>query len=136
MNERLDLARRLGYHSRFLREVARSSGEVDVAWNLADLKRSLQFISEHGAGAHSTTAKAAAAIFLRTEDSDTRRFCLDGLSRMTNPRARTELLRLSQLRDLDQGGKDLIISYLNAPVPTATPIASTNQKPISNRVDQ
>ena len=136
MNERLDLARRLGYHSRFLREVARSSGEVDVAWNLADLKRSLQFISEHGAGADSTTAKAAAAIFLRTEDSDTRRFCLDSLSRMTNPRARTELLRLSQLRDLDQGGKDLIISYLNAPVPTATPIASTNQKPISNRVDQ
>jgi len=136
MNERLDLARRLGYHSRFLREVARSSGEVDVAWNLADLKRSLQFISDHGAGADSTTAKAAAAIFLRTEDSDTRRFCLDSLSRMTNPRARTELLRLSQLRNLDQVGKDLIISYSNVPVPTPTPIASTNQKPISNRVDQ
>ncbi|HBB88658.1 MAG TPA: hypothetical protein DC047_13695 [Blastocatellia bacterium] len=135
MSERLDLARRLDYHSRFLREVARSTGQVDVAWNLADIKRSLQFISEHGAGAGSTTAKAAAAIFPRTEDPDTRRFCLDSLGRMTNPTAKTELLRLSQLRNLDQAGKDLIISYLNAP-PPIPPIASTNQKPISTRVDQ
>jgi hypothetical protein len=136
MSERLDLARRLGYHSRFLREVARSTGQVDVTWNLADINQSLQFISEHGAGAGSTTAKAAAAIFLRTEDSDTRRACLDSLSRMTNPRAKTELLRLSQLGDIDQARKDLIISYLNGPPPTPTPIASTNQKPISTRVDQ
>ncbi|MBA2704774.1 MAG: hypothetical protein H0U60_13095 [Blastocatellia bacterium] len=136
MTERLDLARRLGYHSRFLRDVARSIGQVDVAWNLADIKQSLQFISEHGAGADSTTAKAAAAIFLRTADSDTRRSCLDSLSRMTNPRAKSELLRLSQLRDVDQARKDLIISYLNGPPPTPTPIASTNPKPISARVDQ
>lgn len=134
--ERLDLARRLGYHSRFLQEVARSTGQVDVAWNLADIKASLQFISAHGAGANSTTAKAAADIFLRTEDSDTRRFCLDSLARMTNPRAKSELLRLSQLPDLDQPGKDLIISYVNALSPTPVPIASANQKPNSSRVDQ
>lgn len=135
MSERLDLSRRLGYHSSFLREVARSTGQVDVAWNLADIQRSLQFISEHGAGAGSNTAKASAAIFLRTEDQDTRRFCLDSLGRMTNPTAKTELLRLSQLQNLDQAGKDLIISYLNARTPIP-PIASTNQKPISTRVDQ
>jgi hypothetical protein len=135
MPKKLDLARRLGYHSRFLREVAKSTGQVDVAWNLDDIKRSLQFISEHGASADAKTAKAAAGIFLRTEDSDTRRFCLDSLSRMTNPRAKTELLRLSQLRDLDQAGKDLIIAYSNVPLPTPTPIASTNQKPTSSRVD-
>ncbi|MEP6742415.1 MAG: hypothetical protein ABJB61_07940 [bacterium] len=136
MTTKLDVARRLDYHSRFLREVARSTGQVDVAWNLADINRSLQFISEHGAGAGSTTAKAAAAIFLRSEDPDTRRFCLDSLAGMTNPRAQSELLRLSQLRDLDQVGKDLIISFLHASPPTVVPIASTNQKPTSSRVDQ
>jgi hypothetical protein len=135
MTERLDIARRLGYHSSFLREVARSTGQVDVAWNLAEIKQSLQFIAEHGAGAGSNTAKAAAAIFQRTEDPDTRRFCLDSLGRMTNPRAKTELMRLSQLENLDKAGKDLIISYLNAPPPPPA-IASTNQKPISSRVDQ
>jgi hypothetical protein len=136
MPEKLDLARRLGHHSRFLREVAKSAGQLDVAWSLADIKRSLQFISEHGAAADSSTAKAAAAIFLRTEDSDTRRFCLDSLARMTNAKAKTELLRLSQLRNLDQAGKDLIISYLNTLPPTPVPIASSNQKPTSSRVDQ
>ena len=135
MPEKLDLARRLDYHSRFLREVARSAGQVDVAWNLADIKRSLQFISEHGAAADSATAKASAAIFLRTEDSDTRRFCLASLSRMTNAKAKTELLRLSQLKDLDQPGKDLIISHLNG-FPQTPPIASSGQKPNSSRVDQ
>jgi hypothetical protein len=133
--EKLDLARRLEYHSRFLREVARSTGQIDVAWNLADIKRSLQFISEHGAAAESSTAKAASAIFLRTEDSDTRRFCLESLGRMTNTKAKTELLRLSQLRDLDQAGKDLLISYLDTLQPTPVPIASSNQKPTSSRVD-
>lgn len=134
MPDKLDLARRLGYHSHFLREVARSAGQVDVAWNLADIKRSLQFISEHGAAANESTAKAAAGIFLRTEDSDTRRFCLDSLGRMTNAKAKTELLRLSQLPSLDQAGKDLIISYLHSLPPTPVPIASSNHK--SSRVDQ
>jgi hypothetical protein len=137
MSDRLDLARRLDYHSKFLREVASSTGQVDVAWNLADVQQSLQFLSEHGAGAGSNTAKAAAGIFLRTEDPETRRFCLASLGRMTNPRARTELLRLSQLQNLDQAGKDLIISYLNTNSPSPIPpIASTNQKPISTRVNQ
>jgi len=54
---------------------------------------------------------------------------------MTNTKAKTELLRLSQLRDLDQSGKDLIISYLNTSPPTPVPFASANQKPTSNRVD-
>jgi hypothetical protein len=137
MSDRLDLARRLDYHSKFLREVARSTGQVDVPWNLADINQSLQFLSEHGAGAGSNTAKAAAGIFLRTQDPETRRFCLASLGRMTNPRARTELLRLSQLQNLDQAGKDLIISYLNTNTPSPIPpIASTNQRPISTRVDQ
>lgn len=137
MSDRLDLARRLDYHSKFLREVARSTGQVDVAWNLADINQSLQFLSEHGAGAGSNTAKAAAGIFLRTQDLETRRFCLASLGRMTNPRARTELLRLSQLQNLDQAGKTLIISYLNTNTPSPIPpIASTNQRPISTRVNQ
>src|SRR6185436_4975801 len=46
LEERLDIARRLGYHTRFLREVANSSPQVDVTWNLSEVKRSLQFIVE------------------------------------------------------------------------------------------
>ncbi|HKP45248.1 MAG TPA: hypothetical protein VJT50_01495 [Pyrinomonadaceae bacterium] len=136
MPEQLDVARRLNYHIRFLKEVAKSSPQIEVVWNLSDVKRSLQFISEHGAKADSGTAKAAAAIFLRTQDADTRRSCLDSLVRMTNPKARSELVRLSQLQALDQAAKDMVISYLNSPPPATVPIASSNQKPTSSRVDQ
>jgi hypothetical protein len=61
------------------------------------------------------SASAAAKIFVRTQDEETRRFCLEGLSRMSNKKAKSELIRLSQLKDLDQAGKDLVISYLKTP---------------------
>lgn len=133
---RIDVARRLAYHTRFLREVAKSSPQIDVVWNLDEVKHSLQFIVDHATNADAKTATAAATIFLRTQDGETRRFCLDGLSRMTNPRARGELLRLSQQKDLDQGGKDLIISYLKTPRQPTEPLAASSEKSNSTRVDQ
>ena len=136
LEERLDVARRLSYHTRFLREVAKSSSQVDVTWDLADVKRSLQFIVDHPTAADSKTASATANIFLRTLDEETRRFCLESLSRMTNPKAKRELIRISQLEDLDPAGKDLIASFLKTPQPATQPLAASSQKSNPSRVDQ
>jgi hypothetical protein len=136
MEARIDVARRLAYHTRFLREVAKSSQQIDVVWDLNEVKRSLQFIVDHAADADGKLATAAAKIFLRTQDDETRRFCLAGLSRMTNPKARSELLRLSQQKDLDQSGKDLIISYLKTPRQPIERIAASDDKSTVTKVDQ
>jgi hypothetical protein len=136
MEARIDLARRLAYHTRFLREVAKSSPQIDVAWNLSDVRHSLEFIVDHAAEADAKMAVATAKIFLRTQDEETRRYCLESLSRMTNAKARSELLRLSALKDLDQAGKDLLISYLKTPRPATEPLAATGDKSNSGRVDQ
>lgn len=112
---RLDISRRLGYHTRFLRQVAQSSPQIDVVWNLDDVKRSLRFIAEHGSEADSRAISATAKIFARTEDNETRRTCLESLSRIDNPKARKELIRISQNIDLDPAWKQLITSYLQDP---------------------
>ena len=137
MTARIDVARRLAYHTRFLREVARSSPQIDVTWDLVQVNRSLRFLADHATAADSKSAAAAATIFLRTRDSQTRRNCLDSLSRMTTPKAKTELLRLSQHKDLDQAGRDLLISFLAQPTPQQPgPLAVSNDKSNRGRVDQ
>lgn len=136
MEARIDFARRLTYHTRFLSEVAKSSPQIDVVWNLDEVKHSLQFIVDHAADADAKIATASANIYLRTRDEETRRFCLEGLSRMTNPKARSELLRLSQHKDLDQPGKDLVISYLKTPRQPVGPIVASGEKATGARVDQ
>ena len=136
LDARLDVARRFSYHTRFLREVAKSSPQIDVTWNLAEVKHSLQFIVDHASEADSASASAAAIIFLRTQDDETRRFCLESLTRMTNPKAKAELQRLSQRTDLDQAGKDLLTSYLKAPRRPTEPIAVSSEKSSGTRVDQ
>ncbi len=128
LEAKLDVARRFAYHTRFLREVAKSSLQIDVTWNLSEVKRSLQFIVDHAQEADAKSARAAAIIFLRTQDHETRRFCLESLTRITNPEAKTELLRLSGLRDLDQAGKDLLISYLTTPREPTRPVVVSSDK--------
>jgi len=112
---RLDISRRLDYHTRFLRQVAQSSPQIDVVWNLEDVNRSLRFIAEHGSEADSRAISATAEIFSRTQDNETRRTCLESLSRIDNPKARKELIRISQNTDLDPAWKQLITSYLHSP---------------------
>jgi len=114
INGRLDVARRLSYHTRFLLQVAKSTPRIEVIWNLDEVKRSLQFIAEHSAQANSVAIRAAGAVFQRTEDEETRRLCLDSLSRIDNRKAQDELLRIFQDRRLDPAGKDLIGPYLTS----------------------
>jgi hypothetical protein len=136
MEAKLDVSRRLAYHTRFLGEIARSSPQIDVTWNLDEVKRSLRFIRDHALEAGSKSAVAAAGIFTRTQDDETRRFCLESLSRMTNPKAKSELLRLSAQKDLDQAGKDLVISYLKTPHQPTEPMTVSSEKSNGTRVDQ
>jgi hypothetical protein len=124
MKHRLDIARSLQYHTRFLEQIARSSAEVDITWNLNDVKRSLQFIADHGEHADGTAAAATARIFARTKDNETRLTCLDGLARIRSSKARNELLRISKNTDVDQTLRDLASEYLRG-VRGEQPIAVT-----------
>lgn len=135
VDARLDIARRLTYHTRFLREVSQSSPQIDVVWNLEEVKRSLLFIAEHGSKADSRAISATAKIFASTEDVETRRACLESLSRINTPKAKSELVRISQTQDLDQGWKDLITAYLSNP-DRVEPLAASGSKPGENRGGQ
>ncbi|HKO96962.1 MAG TPA: hypothetical protein VJU86_08225 [Pyrinomonadaceae bacterium] len=115
MVARLDRSRRLNYYSGFLRQVAQSSPQIDVMWNLDEVKHALRYIAEHGSEADGRAISATAKIFDRTQDDETRRACLDSLSRMNNPKARKELIRISQTAGLAEYWKQLISSYLNDP---------------------
>src|SRR5215831_10938098 len=94
LDARLELARRLGYHTQFLTDVAKSSATTDVAWDMARVSRSLQFMAGDGSEASGRAAKAVATIFARTSDMETRRLCLDALSKINNQTARAELLAI------------------------------------------
>jgi hypothetical protein len=132
---RLDVARRLNYHTRFLRQIAQSSPQIDVVGNLDEVRRSLRYVGEHGSEAGSRTVSAAAQIFDRTEDDETRRICIESLSRIHNPRARNELIRIAGNRDLSQTWKDLIAAYLNNTKPVE-PLAASGAKPGGHQTQQ
>lgn len=134
MEARIDIARRLAYHTRFLQQVAKSSPQVEVVWNVEDIKRSLLFVADHGSEADSKVIAAASNIFAHTEDPDMRRTCLESLSRINTPKARNELIRISQTKELDQIWKDLIATYLSNPV-RVEPIATSGSRSAS-RSDQ
>jgi hypothetical protein len=125
MESRLDIARRLEYHTSFLREVARSTAEVEVAWNLDNIRRSLTFIADHGDEAGSNAVSATAKIFSRTRDDEIRRACLESLSRINHTKARTELLRISQNQTLDQIWRDISAADLRRLNERVQPIAAT-----------
>ena len=125
MEDRIDIARRLQYHTSFLQHIAKSSADIDITENLEEVRRSLRFIAEHGSEAGSNSAAAAAKIFARTKDAETRRACLDSLSRIHGPKAKNELLRISQNTDVDKALRDLAGEYLRGTNPRVQPIAAT-----------
>jgi hypothetical protein len=112
---RIDIARRLNFHSRFLREVAQSSPQIDVVWNLDQVKSAMRFIAEHGSEADGRAISATAKIFNRTQDDEIRRACIESLARIDKPKARKELIRISQTAGLSEAWKQLITSYLSNP---------------------
>jgi hypothetical protein len=125
ISERIDIARRLRYHTKFLEQVARSKSQIDIAWNLEDIKRSLHFIAEHGGDAGNNAVIAAATIFARTQDDGTRRACLDSLAHIRNPKAKSQLIRISQNTAVDAVYREIVANYLQQRIEGSEPFAST-----------
>jgi hypothetical protein len=125
MEARLDVSRRLAYHTKFLRAVARSSPQIEVKWDLQEVQRSLLFIGQHGNEADSQAVAAAAKIFARTSDGDTRRACIESLSRIAKPKARVELIRLAQTAELEPALRELISAHLASPERPIEPLTSS-----------
>ena len=125
MEDRLDIARRLQYHTKFLQQIAKSSAEVEITSNMNEVLRSLHFIAQHGSEAGASAASATAKIFAHTRDEETRRACLDSLSRIGNPKAKNELLRISQNPAVDQTLRELAADYLRGVSSPIQPIAVT-----------
>ena len=92
--ERMELARRIDRQTQFLNEVAKSSPQTEVAWDLNTVKRSLQFLADQGAGADGLAARSTALIFQRTQDAEARRLCLDVLYKINSKTAKNQLLRI------------------------------------------
>jgi len=125
MEQRLDIARRLQYHTNFLEQIAKSTAEIEITANVDDVLKSLRFIAEHGDEAGASAARATAEIFARTKDDETRRACLDSLSRIDNPKAKDELLRISRNALIDQSLRDIAADYLRGNTQRVQPIAVT-----------
>lgn len=136
MAARLSATRRLAYHTRFLRQVAKSTPQIDVMWNLDEIKRSLKFMAEHGSTVDPKAITATANIFTQTKDMETRVACLESLSRMPNRKAKDELMRLSQDKQVDPAWKDLISAYLSGPPKPEDPLAAAGINAPTNRVEQ
>jgi hypothetical protein len=94
LSERMEVARRTERHTNFLSEVAKSSPQTEVMWDMSMVKRSLQFLADAGAGANGSATRSAALIFQRTSDAEARRLCLDLLYRINSKSAKNALLRL------------------------------------------
>jgi len=94
LEQRMELARRIQFHTQFLDRAAKSSPQVEVAWDIATVQKSLKFLADHAAAANGSSAKVAARVFQHTTDDDARTLCLDVLSRINDKTARKEMLRI------------------------------------------
>ena len=94
LQQRLEIVRRVQYHTRFLDRVAKSSPQVEVAWDVATVQKSLKFLAENAVAANGSTAQVASHVFQRSTDDESRKLCLDVLSRINDKTARKEMLRI------------------------------------------
>jgi hypothetical protein len=109
----LSLQRQTAYHTRFLEAVLKSGPQVEVAWNIQEVRSSLQFLLENAAlRGNARTAKIAARLFEATEDTEVRELCLASLDQINSPGAQKQLLLLSQRPQLDPKWRALINSYV------------------------
>lgn len=108
---RLNLARQLDFHIRFLRQAAESP-QIEIAYDINQVRESLRFIKQNGERANRQTAVAVARIFARTEDRETQRLCLDSLYRIDNTTAKTALLRINRSANTKAAWRDVSREYL------------------------
>ncbi|HEU4389985.1 MAG TPA: hypothetical protein VFV34_19445 [Blastocatellia bacterium] len=128
---RLEVKRTMQFHERFLREVVKSSPQIDVNWDLEPVRSSLRFISDNTAAAGANTARLAAQIFARTVDEETRRLCLVSLYRIDRETAKSALLRLYQDDSLDVRWRVECAEYLRSALREQQRIAPSDAKEIA-----
>lgn len=133
---RMELARRIEYHSRFLRKVAASSPQVEIVWNIDEVRRSLQFLNENGAGAGGKTAKAAGRIFTRTQDAETRRLCVSALYKINDKTAKNELLRIYREEQPNSDLRNAIADHLRQTIRDDKRVSSTDAKAVLSVIGQ
>ncbi|MCA1558263.1 MAG: hypothetical protein LC731_06970, partial [Acidobacteria bacterium] len=131
-NERLDKARRMAYYRRFLREAARRTPQVEVVYNMEDIRRALRFVAENGALADGKTAQAAARIFAQTRDEEARTLALRCLYRINNETAKSELLRIYNNSQTEARWREMSAEYLRLAVREEQRIAPQDAKAIMN----
>jgi hypothetical protein len=134
--DRLALERKIDYHTRFLREVARTDALIEVSWNIDEVRRSLRFLTENGATVDEKMPRLAARIFAQTNDDITRQLCLDCLRRSASTVARNELLRIHNDPALDARWRTLSAEYLRQTRPAERPGPAEDTKAIITAVGQ
>ncbi len=110
----LDAGRTLAYHQKFLREVAKTSSQVEVECGIDDVRRSLEYVAEHGERAGGQTAGAVARIFSHTSDETLRGLCLDCLYRINSEAAKNSLVRVYRDDKVEQRWREKSAQYLRA----------------------
>lgn len=115
--ERMELARRLEYHSRFLREAAAAaSPRLEITSDMSEVKRSLRLIADNPGEANSDGLKAAVRVFSHTQDDEARRLCLDALSKIKGRAAKHALVRIYHDRETNAEWRATIAEYLRKAV--------------------
>lgn len=136
LQQKMELARRLEFHQRFLREVARSSPVVEVVWPIDEVRHSLQFIADYGQSADGKTAKAIAFIFAHTNDDEVRRLCVNGLYNINNSTAKKEMVALYQDDTVAESWRLVIAEYLRNAVHDEQHMAPKDAKVIIGVIGQ
>jgi hypothetical protein len=104
--------RSLKFHERIVRETAARSVRPEIDSDLAELRRSLDFLADQGEMAGSKTARALAMIFRATRTPDLRERALAGLYRINNPEAKSQLLAIYSTPDIDDHWRVETARYL------------------------
>jgi hypothetical protein len=128
---RIETERSMAFHERFLREVVESTPQIDVAWDIESVRRSLRFIADNNDSAGTRAARLAARVFARTTDEEARKLCLVSLYRIDRKAAKSALLRLYRDETLDSRWRAECAEYLRSALREQQQIASADAKEIS-----
>ena len=136
LTERMELARRIDRHTQFLSEVAKSSPQIEIAWDINGVQHSLQFLADRGAAANGSAARAASLIFQRTSDAEARRLCLDALYKINSKTAKNELLRIYRSEQPHSEWRLEIAERLRKAVAADSRLKPDEARAVLSQVDQ
>jgi hypothetical protein len=136
LSARLEATRVIRYHTNILVEVAKSSPQAEVAWDIEMVRRSLRALADRGAGASGSAAHAAALIFRQTNDDEARRLCLDALYKINNQSARSDLVRLYRLEQPQSEWRAAIANHLRKAITEDSRMKPAEVKTMLGQVGQ